>query len=89
MSAFVQATPTGLHSAVPASEDIRATVLDPVSITREQYRRLTGHACARCGGTDDLRPGGMARTRSGPEGAGRLAWPVAVCRHHATTGGAW
>jgi hypothetical protein len=89
MSAFVQATTPGLHSVVPASEDIRAAGLDPVSITREQYWRLTGHACERCAGTDGLRACGMAPTRSGPEGAGRLAWPVVACRHHAATGGAW
>ena len=89
MALSVQATALGLPLALPASADVRAEVLDPVRITHEQYRRLNGLACARCGGTDALRPGGMAHTRSGTDGSGRLAWPVMVCRHHASTGGTW
>lgn len=90
MSPFVRAVDASAAASllVPASSDIRAAVLDPLQMTPEQTRRLYGQACARCRGTDGLRAGGMARTVSGPELLGRLAWPVQVCRHHESTGGA-
>lgn len=89
MSLYVQANAGArlAPSAVPASDDVRAQPIDPLCMTPEQSRRLDGHACARCGGTEDLRPNGMAYTRSGSDGTGRLAWPVKTCRYHAHTGG--
>lgn len=88
MPPFVQASQVP-PSAVPTSADVRAAVLDPLRMTPEQTRRLSGLSCARCGGREELRPGGMAYTLSGPDGSGRLAWPVQVCRHHSNTGGTW
>lgn len=70
----------------PASADVRAETLDRLQMTRDQLARIHGVLCARCSGTDDLRDGGMAYTRNGPEGA-RLAWRVRVCRHCRKTGG--
>ncbi|MEU6467474.1 hypothetical protein [Streptomyces sp. NPDC046976] len=74
---------------MPTSTDVRAIPLDLMYATIEQSRRLSGEACARCGGTSGLRPGGMAYTVTGPDGQGRLAWPVRVCAEHAGTGGTW
>ncbi|KMS74187.1 hypothetical protein ACM01_14785 [Streptomyces viridochromogenes] len=74
---------------VPSTEDVRAEVLDPLRMTQEQKRRLDGAACARCGRQDGLRPGGMARVLSGPDGTGRLGYPVRVCPDHVHTGGTW
>jgi hypothetical protein len=71
----------------PEAADVRAALLDPLQMTPEQNRQLQGEACARCGGTDDLRPGGMAYMSSSSNG--RLGWPVKVCRHHAHTGGTY
>lgn len=73
----------------PTSADIRSDVHDPLSMTREQNRQLHAQACARCPRTDNLRPGGMAYVRSGPDGEGRLGYAVAVCPDHADTGGTW
>ena len=89
MSPFMQAGSPRLVGFVPSAEDVRAVVLDLHRVTPGQSRRLNGLACARCGGADDLRPGGTARTTSGPAGSGRLVWPVKVCRDHANTGGTW
>lgn len=91
MMPLAQATGPGpaVSEPLPTSVDVRAAVLDPSQMTAEQSRRLNGSGCARCGGTDGLRPGGYAYTRSGPDGSGRLAWPVKVCQHHANTGGTW
>lgn len=61
----------------PATADVRSSVLDPLSTTPEQKARLRGHACARCGSRQGLRPAGYAYTAS--EGNGRLGWPVKVC----------
>lgn len=57
--------------------DIRTTVLDPLALTPAVRQRLAGLACARCGGTDELRPGGHAYTRG--RNGGRLGWTVRVC----------
>jgi len=91
MSPFtlVTADSFATSSGVPATSDIRAEVLDHLSMTAEQRYRLAGHACARCGRRDGLRPGGMARVRSGPDGKGRLGYPVRVCADHERTGGTW
>ncbi|GAA3663652.1 hypothetical protein GCM10022420_048210 [Streptomyces iranensis] len=67
-------------SRSPAFLDVRAKVLDLLHITPEQDRRLSGQACARCGATDGLHQGGFAYTASGPDGQGRLGWPVKVCQ---------
>jgi hypothetical protein len=73
----------------PSVADVRAGVLDSLNMTREQEQQLRGHACARCGRTDGLRPNGMAYMASGPDGRGRLGFPVMVCPDHAHTGGTW
>jgi hypothetical protein len=57
--------------------DLRAETLDLLSLTPDVCLRLAGLACARCGSTDTLRPGGHAYTRS-PDG-GQLGWAVKVC----------
>jgi len=90
MPSFEQVTSADLHAtppAVPTSEDVRAKFHQLLDLGPDQYQRLSGQACARRGGTEHLRSGGMAYTTSGPDGTGRLAWPVRVCRHHAKTGG--
>lgn len=89
MSPNVQVTAVHPGHFVPTAEDVRAAVLDFLRLTQEQQRRLHGHACARCGRRDGLRPGGMAYVRSGPDGSGRLGYPVRVCPDHARTGGTW
>ncbi|SCF72408.1 hypothetical protein [Streptomyces sp. Ncost-T10-10d] len=63
--------------APTGSEDVRAQVHDLASLTPETRLRLAGLACARCGGTEALRPGGHTYTH-GPDG-GRLGWAVKVC----------
>ncbi|GAA3372361.1 hypothetical protein GCM10020367_26980 [Streptomyces sannanensis] len=60
---------------IPA--DLRIGTHDPLRLPPESWRRLYGLACARCGGTESLRPGGHAYTRSA-DGA-RLGWAVNVC----------
>ncbi|WP_406494841.1 hypothetical protein OG936_13575 [Streptomyces sp. NBC_00846] len=57
--------------------DLRTEVLDLLSLTPEARLCLAGLACARCGSTEALRPGGHAYTRS--PGGGRLGWAVQVC----------
>lgn len=78
-----------MSSNRPAAADIRAGVLDPLQVTPEQTGQLHGASCARCPRTDGLSPGGMAYVASGPEGKGRLGYPVRVCPDHKDTGGAW
>lgn len=63
--------------APTGSEDVRAQVHDLASLTPETRLRLAGLACARCGSTETLWPGGHAYTHS-PDG-GRLGWAVKVC----------
>jgi hypothetical protein len=63
--------------ALHTPEDLRAEVLDPFSLTPAARLRLAGLACARCGSTESLRPGGHAHTRS--VGGGQLGWAVKVC----------
>ncbi|GGV89878.1 hypothetical protein GCM10015535_44750 [Streptomyces gelaticus] len=57
--------------------DLRTEVHDLIALTPETRLRLAGLACARCGSTESLRPGGHAYTHS-PDG-GRLGWTVKVC----------
>ncbi|MFR9676897.1 hypothetical protein [Streptomyces sp. TR02-1] len=58
--------------------DIRAATIDlAAGTTADLRRRLRGQACAACGQTGPLRPGGHAYTL-GRDG-GRLGWPVRVC----------
>ncbi|MGW2748126.1 DUF6415 family natural product biosynthesis protein [Streptomyces sp. NPDC001450] len=54
---------------LPATIDIRAEVLDPLRMTAEQTHCLNGNACTRCGRTDGPRPGGLAYTAVGRDGA--------------------
>jgi hypothetical protein len=63
--------------APTGSEDVRAQIHDLASLTPEIRLRLAGLACARCGSTEALRPGGHAYTNS--PGGGRLGWAVKVC----------
>ncbi len=63
--------------ALHTPADLRTEVLDLLSLTTEAHLRLAGLACARCGSTAPLRPGGHAYTRS--PGGGRLGWAVKVC----------
>lgn len=58
-------------------KDLRTGLLDILCLTAEDRLRLAGLACARCGGTDTLLPGGHAYTRS-PDGT-RLGWAVKTC----------
>lgn len=63
--------------ALHTPADLRKDVLDLLSLTPDARLRLAGLACARCGSTDALRPGGHAHTRS--VGGGQLGWAVKVC----------
>lgn len=76
-----------LLRAYPAARDVRVGVLDLLLLTPRQRLQLDGMVCARCSRRDDLRPGGHAYTRRGPEDSGRLAWSVRVCPDHRNTGG--
>ncbi|WP_318808568.1 hypothetical protein [Streptomyces scabiei] len=89
MSSFMPTLGEGtrLVSTYPAVEDVRATVLEALSLTPRQRQQVHGLMCARCPRTDGLRPAGYAYTRRGPQDSGRLAWPVRVCPDHRNTGG--
>lgn len=62
--------------------DVRTGALDPLAITQQQGTQLRGEACARCPRRDNLSPGGFAYMTSGPDGTGRLGYPVRVCPDH-------
>jgi hypothetical protein len=57
--------------------DIRVGVRDPLLLSPEEWRRISGLACASCGSCARLRPGGHAYTLTGD--GGRLGWAVRVC----------
>lgn len=59
------------------TRDIRDQVLDSANMRPAHADALHGLACARCGSTTGLRPGGYSYTRC-REG-GQLGWPVRVC----------
>lgn len=85
MSAINSPAVYGVLRVSPPAADVRATVLDPLQVTAEQDARLHGRACARCGSTFALRPGGYAYTSSGTKG-GRLGWAVKLCADCPGTG---
>ncbi|MER6160327.1 hypothetical protein ABT147_33045 [Streptomyces sp. NPDC001868] len=88
MAPYTQSSGEGiaLLRAYPAERDVRVGALDLIGLTPRQRLQLGGMACARCPRTDGLQPGGYVYTRSDPEDAGRLAWPVRVCPDHRSTG---
>ncbi|MFD4020644.1 hypothetical protein [Streptomyces sindenensis] len=66
------------------ADDVRGTVLDPLTLTAEQNDRLHGLKCARCGTVGRLRLAGYAYTTSG--NGGRLGWPLRLCPECPGTG---
>lgn len=49
--------------------DLRAEVLDPLSLTPAARLRLAGLACVRCGSTDALRPAGTRTPEASAAGS--------------------
>lgn len=57
------------------SGDVRAREHDGLGTSAEVWERIRGNACASCGSTKDLQPGGFAYVRA----RGLLGYAVRVC----------
>ncbi|MGQ4517373.1 hypothetical protein [Streptomyces sp. DW26H14] len=56
--------------------DLRTAPQDAAELTPEEWDRVHGHACVRCGSRGGLRPGGYAQVLMG---GGTYGYPVRVC----------